>query len=217
MTDRGYLIIELSLPNKPRRVPGVDHRRFLNGTSARLRPASSRPDGPPRHGSSTTCCNRFVRWRQAGVHNRFWLLFPRLSKADCVAGLAWGRVLQQSATGKKGARRPRHGTRRAPIASSADRLRIGSVVYATCSSAVRAHQAFPELATGHEMCPETTSPPAYALRIWYATRCGPHRPHGSLQTIFWQIRKECRCIHAFPSRPARRFHEWRRRRSSAEG
>lgn len=132
-------------------------------------------------------------------------------------GSAWGRVLQHSATGKKGARRPRHGTRRAPIASSADRLRIGSVVYATCSSAVRAHQAFPELATDHEKCPETTSPPAYALRIWYATRCGPHRPHGSLQTIFWQIRKECRCIHAFPSRPARRFHEWRRRRPSAEG
>ncbi|MGE8135926.1 transposase [Novosphingobium sp. ES2-1] len=90
MTDRGYSIIELSLPNKPRRVPGVDHRRFLNGTAARLRPASSRPDGPPRHGSSTTCCNRFVRWRQAGVHNRFWLLFPRLSKADCVAGLRLG-------------------------------------------------------------------------------------------------------------------------------
>jgi transposase len=73
------------LSNKPRGVPRVNDRRVLNGISWVLRMTGSQAnfispevrnhvargsplrDLPDRFGPYTTCYNRFVRWRQAGV------------------------------------------------------------------------------------------------------------------------------------------------------
>jgi len=54
------------LPNKPLSVPRVSDRRVLNGISCvALRGAMARPAA--EFGPYTTCYNRFVRWRRAGV------------------------------------------------------------------------------------------------------------------------------------------------------
>src|SRR6516225_6291087 len=58
LTDSEWRVIEPLLPNKPRGVPRVDDRGVLNG------------DLPERYGPRTTCYNRFVRWRRAGVWGR---------------------------------------------------------------------------------------------------------------------------------------------------
>jgi transposase len=50
------------LPNKPRGVPRVNDRRVLSGAPWR--------DLPKEFGPYTTCYNRFVRWRRAGVWSR---------------------------------------------------------------------------------------------------------------------------------------------------
>jgi transposase len=53
------------LPNKPRGVPRVNDRRVLNGIFW----GSGAPwrDLPNNCGPYTTCYNRFVGWRRAGV------------------------------------------------------------------------------------------------------------------------------------------------------
>ena len=53
--------------NKPRGVPRVDDRRVLNGIFWRLRSGAPWADIPERYGPHTTCYNRFVRWRAAGI------------------------------------------------------------------------------------------------------------------------------------------------------
>ena len=58
------------LPNKPRGVPRVDDRRVLNGIFWVLRSGAPWRDLPERYGPRTTCYNRFVRWRKAGVWDR---------------------------------------------------------------------------------------------------------------------------------------------------
>jgi hypothetical protein len=58
------------LPNKPRGVPRVDDRRVLNGIFWVLRSGSPWRDLPERYGPRTTCYNRFVRWRKAGIWDR---------------------------------------------------------------------------------------------------------------------------------------------------
>lgn len=60
-------MIEPLLPNKPRGVPRVDDRRVLNGIFWVLRSGAPWRDLPERHGPRTTCYNRFVRCRKAGV------------------------------------------------------------------------------------------------------------------------------------------------------
>ena len=55
------------LPNKPRGVPRVNDRRVLNGIFWVLRSGAPWRDLPETYGPRTTCYNRFVRWRQAGV------------------------------------------------------------------------------------------------------------------------------------------------------
>ena len=54
----------------PRGVPRVDDRRVLNGILWVLRSAAPWRDLPERYGPRTTCYNRFVRWRRAGVWDR---------------------------------------------------------------------------------------------------------------------------------------------------
>ena len=55
------------LPNKARGVPRVDDRRILNGIFWVLRSGAPWRDLPKSYGPHTTCYNRFVRWRRAGV------------------------------------------------------------------------------------------------------------------------------------------------------
>ena len=63
-------MIEPLLPNKPRGVPRMDDRRVLNGIFWVLRSWAPWRDLPERYGPRTTCHNRFVRWRKAGVWDR---------------------------------------------------------------------------------------------------------------------------------------------------
>ena len=67
LTDFEWRAIEPLLPNKPRGVPRVDDRRVLNGIFWVLRSDAPWRDLPERYGPRTTCYNRFVRWRKAGV------------------------------------------------------------------------------------------------------------------------------------------------------
>jgi transposase len=55
------------LPNKPRGVRRVNDRRVLNGIFWVLRSGAPWRDLPENYGPYTTCYNRFVRWRQAGI------------------------------------------------------------------------------------------------------------------------------------------------------
>ena len=48
----------------------MDDRRVLNGIFWVLRSGAPRRDLPERYGPYTTCYNRFVRWRSAGVWDR---------------------------------------------------------------------------------------------------------------------------------------------------
>ena len=70
LTDFEWRVIEPLLPNKPRGVPRVDDRRVLNGIFWVLRSGAPWRDLPERDGPRTTCYNRFVRWRKAGVWDR---------------------------------------------------------------------------------------------------------------------------------------------------
>ncbi|MBB6193584.1 transposase [Sphingobium wenxiniae] len=103
LTDREWAIIEPLLPNKPRGVARVDDRRVLNGIMWRFRSGATWAEVPERYGPPTTCYNRFVRWRKAGVWDR---LLAAVS-AGCNGELVMidstcMRVHQHGATGKKG-------------------------------------------------------------------------------------------------------------------
>jgi transposase len=67
LTDHEWGVIRPMLPNKPRGVPRVDDRRVLNGIFWILRSGAPWRDLPENFGPYTTCYNRFVRWRRAGV------------------------------------------------------------------------------------------------------------------------------------------------------
>jgi transposase len=67
LSDKEWSIIRPMLPTKPRGVPRVDDRRVLNGISWVLRSGAPWRDVPALYGPRTTCYNRFVRWRRAGI------------------------------------------------------------------------------------------------------------------------------------------------------
>ncbi len=67
LTDDEWTAIKALLPNKPRGVPRVNDRRVLNGIFWVLRSGAPWRDLPRNFGPYTTCYNRFVRWRRAGV------------------------------------------------------------------------------------------------------------------------------------------------------
>ena len=69
LTDSEWFAIRPMLPNKPRGVPRVNDRRVLNGIFWVLRSGAPWRDLPSRL-TYTTCYNRFVRWRRAGVWGR---------------------------------------------------------------------------------------------------------------------------------------------------
>ncbi|MBR0706291.1 MULTISPECIES: IS5 family transposase [Bradyrhizobium] len=66
LTDGEWAAIRPMLPNKPRGVPRVNDRRVLNGIFWVLRSGAPWRDLPEAF-PYTTCYNRFVRWRRAGV------------------------------------------------------------------------------------------------------------------------------------------------------
>jgi transposase len=70
LADCDWVAIKPMLPNKPRGVPRVNDRRVLNGIFWVLRSGAPWRDLPEAFGPYTTCYNRFVRWRRAGVWGR---------------------------------------------------------------------------------------------------------------------------------------------------
>ena len=70
LSDFEWAAIDPFLPNKSRGVPLVDDRRVLNGIFWVLRSGAPWRDLPVCYGPRTTCYNRFVRWRRAGVWGR---------------------------------------------------------------------------------------------------------------------------------------------------
>lgn len=103
LTDGEWSIIEPLLPNKPRGVPRVDDRRVLNGILWRFRTGSPWSEIPERYGPSTTCYNRFVRWRKAEVWDRLLAAVSAAFEGEIVMiDSTCVRVHQHGATGKKG-------------------------------------------------------------------------------------------------------------------
>ena len=70
LSDYEWSVIRPMLPNKPRGIPRVDDRRILNGIFWVLRSGAPWRDLPDGYGPHTTCYNRFIRWRWAGVWDR---------------------------------------------------------------------------------------------------------------------------------------------------
>jgi transposase len=103
LTDHEWSILLPLLPNKPRGVPRVDDRRVLNGILWRFRTGSPWAEIPERYGPSTTCYNRFVRWRKAGVWDRLLKAVSKAYDGDIVMiDSTCVRVHQHAATGKRG-------------------------------------------------------------------------------------------------------------------
>ncbi len=67
LSDNEWCAIQVMLPNTPRGVARVDDRRVLNGIFWVLRSGAPWRDLPDVYGPRTTCYNRFVRWRRAGI------------------------------------------------------------------------------------------------------------------------------------------------------
>ena len=70
LSDSEWAAIKPLLPNKSRGVRRVNDRRVLNGIFWILRSGAPWRDLPVCYGPRTTCYNRFVRWRRAGVWGR---------------------------------------------------------------------------------------------------------------------------------------------------
>src|SRR3712207_5117969 len=88
LTDFEWKIIEPLLPN---------------GILWRLRTGSPWRDIPERYGPPTTCYNRFVRWREAGVWDRILDAVSAAYDGDLIMiDSSCVRVHQHGATGKKG-------------------------------------------------------------------------------------------------------------------
>jgi transposase len=103
LTDLEWRVIEPLLPNKPRGVPRVDDRRVLNGIFWVLRSGAPWRDLPERHGPRTTCYNRFVRWRTAGVWDRMMDAITAAHDSDIqMIDSTSVRAHQQAATAKRG-------------------------------------------------------------------------------------------------------------------
>jgi transposase len=103
LTDFEWRVIEPLLPNKPRGVPRVEDRRVLNGIFWVLRSGAPWRDLPERYGPRTTCYNRFVRWRRAGVWDRLMDAITAAYDGDIqMIDSTSIRAHQQAATAKRG-------------------------------------------------------------------------------------------------------------------
>ena len=103
LTDFEWRVIEPLLPNKPRGVPRVDDRRVLNGIFWVLRSGAPWRDLPERYGPRTTCYNRFVRWRKAGVWGQLMDAITAAHDGEIqMIDSTSVRAHQQAATAKRG-------------------------------------------------------------------------------------------------------------------
>ena len=82
LSETEWKVIQPVLPTKSRGVPRVDDRRVLNGIFWVLRSGAPWRDLPDQYGPYTTCYNRFVRWRRAGVWDRLFEGVADLEQAD---------------------------------------------------------------------------------------------------------------------------------------
>ena len=111
LTDFEWSVIKPLLPNKPRGVPRVDDRRVLSGIFWVLRSGAPWRDLPERYGPYTTCYNRFVRWRKAGVWDRIMDAVSEAYDGDIqMIDSSSIRVHQHAANGKKTNPIPLHGS-----------------------------------------------------------------------------------------------------------
>ncbi len=110
LSDYEWTAIKPMLPNKPRGVRQVNDRRVLNGIFWVLRSGAPWRDLPEVYDPRTTCYNRFVRWRRAGVWDRIM---------ECVGcrsrrGRADDRYLRRARASARslcrGQQSPRHGS-----------------------------------------------------------------------------------------------------------
>ncbi len=103
LTEFEWRVISPLLPNKPRGVKRVDDRRVLNGIFWVLRSGARWADVPERYGPSTTCYNRFNRWRKAGVWDRIMDAITKAYDGDVqMIDTSVVRVHQHAAGAKKG-------------------------------------------------------------------------------------------------------------------
>jgi transposase len=92
LSDCEWGVIRPMLPNKARGIPPVHDRRVLNGIFWVLRSGAPWRDLPESYGPHTTCYNRFVRWRQAGVWDRIMDALARAHDAAERCAIAVFRV-----------------------------------------------------------------------------------------------------------------------------
>jgi len=105
LTDFEWSVIQPLLPNKPRGVPRVDDRRVLNGIFWVLRTGAPWRALPAEFGPYTTCYNRFVRWRRAGVFDRIMQAVSEAYDGDVqMIDSTSVRVHQHAANAKKATR-----------------------------------------------------------------------------------------------------------------
>jgi len=105
LTDFEWRVIEPLLLNKPRGVPRVDDRQVLNDIVWVRRSGAPWRDLPERDGPRTTCYNRFVRRRQAGVWDRLMDAITAAYDRDIqMIDSTSVRAHQQAATAKRGSR-----------------------------------------------------------------------------------------------------------------
>lgn len=103
LTDKEWLIIEPLLPNKPRGVPRIDDRHVLTGILWRFCSGAPWAEVPERYDPSTTCYNRFICWRKAGVQDGLLAAVSAGFNGELVMiDSTCMRVHQHDATGKKG-------------------------------------------------------------------------------------------------------------------
>jgi transposase len=103
LTDFEWRVMEPLLPKKPRGVPRVDDCRVLNGIFWVLRSSAPWRDLPEWYGPRTTCYNRFVRWRRAGVWDRLMDAITAAHDGGIqMIDSTSVRAHQQAATAKKG-------------------------------------------------------------------------------------------------------------------
>ena len=103
LTDFEWRVFEPLLPNKSRGVPRVDDRRVLNGIFWVLRSGAPWRDLPERYGPHTTCYNRFVRWRKAGIWDKLMDAITAAYDGDIqMIDSTSIRAHQQAATAKRG-------------------------------------------------------------------------------------------------------------------
>ena len=82
LTNTDRRLIYPMLPRKSRGIPRVDDRRVLNGIFWVLRSGAPWRDLPECYGPYTTCYNRFVRWRCAGVWDRILTAISQWDDAE---------------------------------------------------------------------------------------------------------------------------------------